>query len=75
MRRVRPESDRDDDGQVDRRLTGNVEAGKQVSAQRSRLLALELAWTSRCDDLRAKLSVIHRMAIEGDVAVVQDLDR
>ena len=60
---------------MDRRLTGNVEPGQRLSTQARALLALELAATSSCDDLRAKLAVMRRMAVEGEVAVARDLAR
>lgn len=60
---------------IDRRLTGNVEPGKQLSVQRGHLLALQLASTSSCDDLRAELSIIRRLGVDGEVAVAQDLAR
>ncbi len=58
---------------IDRRLTGNPEAGRRVSAQTVRLLALELASSSSCGDLRAKLSFMRRLGSEGDAAVAQEL--
>ena len=58
---------------IERRLTGNAEPTRQVAAQRDRLAAFELGSTSSCADLHAKLAVLRRMAIEGDVAVARDL--
>lgn len=58
---------------IERRLTGNAEPTREVAAQRDRLAAFELGSTSSCADLHAKLAVLRRMAVEGDVAVAADL--
>jgi len=56
---------------IDKRLTGNAEPAKQVAAQMAQLMALDLASSSSCTDLRGKLSLMRRMAVEGEVAVAR----
>ena len=58
---------------LDRRMTGNVEPGKMVSAQLARLMTLHLESSASCDDLRTKVSVLRRMAMEGEAAFAEGL--
>jgi hypothetical protein len=58
---------------IDRRLTGNAKPGERVAAQMTGLMTLDLASSSGCGDLRAKLALLRRMAIEGEAAATADL--
>lgn len=60
---------------LDQRLTGNAKPGKRIAAQMRGLMTLDLASSSGCGDLRAKLALLRRMAIEGEVAATADLAR
>ncbi len=60
---------------IDRRMTGNAKPGQQVAAQRERLMKVDIVSTSSCADLRAKLALMRRLAVEGEAAVAQDLAR
>ena len=60
---------------IDQRLTGNAKPGRRVAAQMRGLMTLDLASSSGCGDLRAKLALLRRMAIEGEVAATADLAR
>ncbi len=55
-------------------LTGEPRSAAQIAAlERMYRADIDLFTTSGCDDLRAKLAVLRRMAVEGQVAVAQDL--
>jgi hypothetical protein len=54
---------------IDKRQTGNEEPAKQVAAQMQQLAALDLASSSNCSDLRGKLSLMRRMAVDGETAI------
>ena len=60
---------------IDKRMTGNAKPGQQLAVQMDRFMKLDLASTSSCDDLRAKLAVMRRLAVEGEAAVARDLAR
>jgi hypothetical protein len=60
---------------IDKRLTGNTKPGEQVAAQMKRWMAVDLASSSGCGDLRAKLALLRRMAVEGEVAATAGAGR
>lgn len=60
---------------IDKRLTGNTKPGEQVAAQMKRWTAVDLASSSGCGDLRAKLALLRRMAVDGEATVTRDLAR
>lgn len=55
---------------IDKRQTGNDRAATQVAAQMHQMTALDLASSSSCSDLRGKLSLMRRMAVDGEIAVL-----
>ncbi len=55
---------------IDQRLTGNGAPLAQVAAQMRQLTALDLASSASCPDLRGKLSLMRRMAVDGEMAVL-----
>jgi hypothetical protein len=60
---------------IDKRQTGNAEPANRVAAQMQKLSALGLESSSSCADLRGKLSLMRRMAVDGDMAIVQGAGR
>ncbi|MEO5690076.1 MAG: hypothetical protein ABIR54_22175 [Burkholderiaceae bacterium] len=60
---------------LDKRLTGNTGALALLKAQRERIDAVDLASSSSCADLHAKLALMRRLAVEGEAAVAVDLVR
>ena len=60
---------------LDKRLTGNAKPLALLAAQRERLDALDIASSSSCIDLRAKLALMRRLAVEGEAGVAIDLAR
>ena len=58
------------------RLTGEPRSARQVAAlDRQFDLGRGFGSSSSCEDLRAKLAVMRRLAVEGEVAVARDLAR
>jgi hypothetical protein len=55
---------------IDKRQTGNTGPAERVAAQMRQLTALDLASSSSCADLRLKLSLMRRMAVDGEMAVL-----
>jgi len=55
---------------IDKHQTGNGAPFAQVAAQMRQLTARDLASTSSCSDLRRKLSLLRRMAIDGEMSVL-----
>ena len=55
---------------IDKHQTGNGAAATQVAAQMHQLTALDLASSSSCSDLHGKLSLMRRMAVDGEIAVL-----
>jgi hypothetical protein len=55
---------------IDKRQTGNAVPAKQVAAQVQHLASLDLESSSSCSDLRSKLVLMRRMAVEGDATVM-----
>lgn len=55
---------------IDKRQTGNGAPLAQVAAQMHQLTALDLASSASCSDLRGKLSLLRRMAIDGEMSVL-----
>jgi len=58
---------------IDKTLTGNAEPGQQVVALMNQKMSLDLAASTGCEDLRAKLAFLRRMAIDGEVSASQSL--
>jgi len=58
---------------MDRRMTGDSKPMELVAAQTQRVLALHLVTSSSCADLRGKLALMRRMAVDGEAAVARDL--
>jgi len=58
---------------IDKRMTGNDRPMKVVAAQMHRLLAMDLAGASSCADLRDKLALMRRIAVDGEADVARDL--
>jgi hypothetical protein len=55
---------------IDKKLTGNTKASEQVAAQMEDMLALDLASSSGCGDLRAKLADMRRIAVDGEASLL-----
>jgi hypothetical protein len=55
---------------IDKHQTGNGEPAQRVAARLHQLMALDLASSSSCSDLRAKLSLMRRMAVDGEMAAL-----
>ncbi len=54
-------------------MTGDAKPGRQIAQQMERISSLALMSSSSCTDLRAKLALMRRIAVEGDAAVARDL--
>jgi len=55
---------------IDKHQTGNGEPAERIAAQMHQLTALDLASSSSCSDLRAKLSLMRRIAVDGEMAAL-----
>ena len=55
---------------IEKRQTGNDKPAMQVAAQMRQLTALDLASSSSCSDLRGKLSLMRRIAVDGEIVVL-----
>lgn len=60
---------------IDRTLTGNTKPAQQFAALMNQKMSLDLAAAVGCEDLRAKLAFLRRMAVEGEVSAAQGLAR
>ncbi len=57
---------------IDQQLTGNTKPREQIAIRVNRMATLDLASSSGCGDLRSKLALMRRMAVEGEVAATFD---
>jgi len=55
---------------IDQKLTGNAKPSRQAAAEMKGMLALDLASSSSCGDLRAKLADMRRMAVGGEASLL-----
>jgi hypothetical protein len=60
---------------IDKHQTGNGKPAQRAAAQLHQLTALDLASSSSCSELRDKLSLMRRMATQGEMAVLPLSDR
>ena len=55
---------------IDKKLSGNAKPSEQVAREMEHMLALDIASSSGCGDLRAKLADMRRMAVDGEASLL-----